>query len=435
MQKTIKLPYNYRLREYQRPLWNAIFKDNYDRAVYVWHRRAGKDLFGLNVIIHSAFFKSVGTYWHIFPTYNQGKKAIWTETDITGRKYLDYIPRELIKSKNDQEMKIQFHNGSVYQIVGSDNVDALRGAGIKGAVFSEYAEQRPTAWEVIQPMIMATNGWSLFNFTPKGHNHAYELWEMAQKDEKWFTQLLTVDDTNEEVFTKEQIKQIRQEFINRGKTLDLFNQEYYCSFNSAVEGAYYSEYLNRAEAEKRITSVKYEQRLLVDTWWDLGVNDTTAIWFTQQVGNEIRVIDFIEDNNKGLEHYIKLVKERPYMYNTHNAPHDIAVREFTSGKARIDTAWELGIKFSIVPNIPVADGINAARSIFNRCYFDENKCKQGLLALRNYKKQFDDLRNTFKVKPLHDWSSNASDAFRYMAVGISENQYQNDVRQYSHAIV
>lgn len=435
MEVKIKIPYKYILREYQRPLWNSFFKDGYNRAVYVWHRRAGKDLFGLNLIIHSAFFKSVGTYWHIFPTYNQGKKAIWTETDITGRKYLDYIPKELIKSKNDQEMKIQFINGSVYQIVGSDNVDALRGAGIKGAVFSEYAEQRPTAWEVIQPMIMATNGWSLFNFTPKGHNHAYELWEMAKLDDKWFTQLLTVDDTQEQVFSKEQIEQIKNEFINRGKTLDLFNQEYYCSFNSAVEGAYYSEYLNKAEADNRITSVSYENRLLVDTWWDLGVNDTTAIWFTQQVGNEIRVIDFIEDNNKGLEHYIRLIKEKTYIYNSHNAPHDIAVREFTSGKARIDIAYDLGIKFDIVPNIPVADGINAARSIFNRCYFDKDKCKQGILALRNYKKQFDDLRNTFKVKPLHDWSSNASDAFRYLAVGISEHETKTSSKQYSHAII
>lgn len=434
MQTTIKLPYKYRLREYQRPLWNAIFKDGYNRAIYVWHRRAGKDLFGLNFIIHSAFFQTIGTYWHIFPTYNQGKKAIWTETDIKGRKYLDYIPKELIKSKNDQEMKIQFTNGSVYQIVGSDNVDALRGAGIKGAVFSEYAEQRPTAWEVIQPMLMATNGWALFNFTPKGHNHSYELWEMAKKNKNWFTNLLTVDDTGEEVFTKQQIKDIRQEFISRGKTLDLFNQEYYCSFNSAVEGAYYSEYLNRAEAEKRITKLKHEQNLLVDTWWDLGVNDTTAIWFTQQVGNEIRVIDFYENNNQGLEHYIKEAKNKPYIYNSHNAPHDIAVREFTSGKARIDTAYEMGIRFDLVPNIPVADGINATRSIFNRCIFDQDNCKQGLLALRNYKKQFDDLRNTFKVKPLHDWSSNAADAFRYLAVGINEKAQEQDHRQYQYAI-
>tara|TARA_R110002110_G_scaffold181672_2_gene388086 strand:+ start:913 stop:2214 length:1302 start_codon:yes stop_codon:yes gene_type:complete len=418
----INIPHDYDRRDYQKEIWQAVISGDFKRAMYVWHRRAGKDLFGLNVIIYFATMTTPGTYWHIFPTYNQGKKAIWSETDVSGRKYLDYIPKELIASQNDQEMKIKFVNGSVYQIVGSDNVDALRGAGIKGAVFSEFAEQRPSAWEVIQPMIMATNGWSLFNFTPKGHNHAYEMWEMAKGNDKWFTQLLTVDDTNEQVFTKDQIQQIKDEFVQRGKPLDLFYQEYYCSFSSAIEGSYYSEQMTAAEKDERITRMPYETNLLVSTWWDLGVNDSTAIWFTQQIGNEVRLIDYIEDTGKGMDHYIKVVKSKPYTYDTHNAPHDIAVREFTSGKARIDVARDLGIDFDIVPNIPVADGINAVRAIFNRCVFDEKNCKQGLLALRNYKKQFDEIKNTFKLKPLHDWSSNAADSFRYMAVGISERK-------------
>lgn len=245
---------------------------------------------------------------------------------------------------------------------------------------------------------------------------------MAKNNDKWYTQLLTVDDTNEQVFTKDQIQQIKDEFIQRGKPLDLFNQEYYCSFSSAVEGSYYSRQMTQADKEGRITRMPYEANLLVSTWWDLGVNDSTAIWFTQQIGNEIRFIDYVEDTGKGLDHYIKVVKSKPYTYDTHNAPHDIAVREFTSGKARIDVARDLGIDFDIVPNIPVADGINAVRSIFNRCVFDEKNCKQGLLALRNYKKEFDERKNTFKLKPLHDWSSNAADSFRYMAVGISERK-------------
>jgi len=430
----ITIPYNWEPRDYQKALWKALTIDNFNRAIYVWHRRAGKDLFGLNLIIFSAITKTAGTYWHIFPTYNQGKKAIWSESDITGRKYLDYIPKEIIKSINQQEMKIEFINGSVYQIVGSDNVDALRGAGIKGAVFSEYAEQRPTAWEVIQPMLMATNGWALFNFTPKGHNHAYELWEMAKKNDNWFSQLLTVEDTKQQVFTNEQIEQIKQEFIQRGKTLDLFNQEYYCSFNNAIEGAYYSQQLARTKEEGRVTSLPYESNLLVDTWWDLGVNDTTAIWFTQQYGNEIRIIDYLEDSGQGLDYYIKELKAKPYIYNTHNAPHDIRVREFTSGRSRYDIAWDLGIKFDVVPNIPIVDGINAVRALFNKCIFDEDKCKKGLLALQNYKKQFDEIRNCFKDKPLHDWSSNGSDAFRYLAVGIDEKRFIKNSQTYDYAL-
>lgn len=414
------MPFKYTLRDYQKPLWRAIFNEEKKRAVYVWHRRAGKDLFGLNVIIVKALTETPGTYWHVFPTYAQGAKAIWNETDKDGRRYLDYIPEQFIESKNEKELKIRFKNGSVYQIVGSDNVDALRGAGIKGAVFSEFAEQRPSAWEVIQPMLMATDGFAIFNFTPKGHNHAYSLYEMAKLNSNWFTQLLTVEDTKSQVFTSTQIEEIKQEFLGQGKTLDLFNQEYYCSFNSAIEGAYYSNALNELEKANKISCIPFDPMLQVSTWWDLGVNDTTAIWFTQVIGREIRVIDFYENKNFGLDHYIKMIKEKPYIYESHNAPHDIAVREFTNGKSRLETAMSLGINFSIVPNIPVEDGINAVRSILPRCFFDKEKCKQGLLSLKNYKKKFDEIRNAFSSKPLHDWSSNAADAFRYFAVGFSD---------------
>lgn len=421
----ITIPHNWEPRQYQLPLWQAITHEQKKRAVYVWHRRAGKDILGLNRIVVAALLEQVGTYWHVFPTYNQGKKAIWTESDINGRPYLDYFPKELIASKNDQEMKLKLKNGSVYQIVGSDNPDALRGAGIKGAVFSEFAEQVPTAWEIIQPMLLATDGFALFNFTPKGLNHAYELFEMAKNKDDWHAEMLTVDDTMPQVFTKEQIENIRQEYIIRGKSLDLFNQEYYCSFHNAIEGAYYSQQIRLAEKEGRITNVPYDPNLLVDTWWDLGVNDTTAIWFTQKIGKEIRLIDYHEDSGFGLNHYAKIIKEKPYIYDRHYAPHDIIVREFTSGKSRIDAARELGINFFVVPKIPRQDGINASRAIFSKCWFDKTKCQKGLMALKNYKKVFDEKRNTFKDEPLHDWASNGADAFRYFAVGFDEQQHQN----------
>lgn len=426
----INIPHNWKPRNYQKPLWEAITTKGLKRAVYIWHRRAGKDLIGLNKIIYSALLEQVGTYWHVFPTYNQGKKSIWSESDINGRPYLDYIPKEAIASKNEQEMKIKFVNGSVYQIVGSDNIDALRGAGIKGVVFSEFAEQIPTAWEVIQPMIMATNGWAMFNFTPKGLNHAYDLYEMAKNDPLWHAETLTVDDTSPEVFTQEQIDQIKNEFLNRGKTLDLFNQEYFCSFTNPVEGAYYAGILK--EIDSQIASVPYEKNLRVSTWWDLGVSDSTAIWFTQNVGKEIRVIDYVENTGVGLDWYIKEVMNKSYIYESHNAPHDIAVREFTSGRARIDIAHDLGIRFNIVPNIPRQDGINCVRSILNKCWFDKDKCQKGLMALKNYKKSFDQKKNCFKNEPLHDWASNGADAFRYFAVGWDDLTHK--VKQPSHYI-
>lgn len=418
MEFDLDIPYNWQLRQYQAPLWDALVNKDIKKAVYVWHRRAGKDLFGLNFLIKCAILGQVGTYWHIFPSYKQGKRAIWDETTLDGRKYIDFIPPPFIESKNDQEMKIKFINGSIYQIVGSDNPDSLRGSGIKGALFSEYAEQNPIARDTIQPMIMASNGFELFNFTPKGQNHSYELYEMAKNNPKWFSQILTVDDT--QIFSKEQLEDIKEETLSRGKTLDFFYQEYYCSFDNAIEGSYYAKQIKRAEEDGRISNIPYESSIPVETFWDLGVNDTTAIWFVQAVGKEIRVIDYYENNGEGLPHYANIINQKGYTYSRHNAPHDIKVRELGSGVSRLETAYKLGIRFDVVPNISIEDGINASRSIFSKCYFDKTKCKQGLLALKNYKKEFDQNKNCFKSKPLHNWASNGADSFRYFAVGFRE---------------
>lgn len=414
----IDIPYNYFLRDYQRPLWNYLANGG-KRACYVWHRRAGKDLIALNWLIQEAVHEQVGTYWHVFPTYRQGKKAIWDETNKNGKKYLDHIPKELIKSKNDMEMRVELWNGSSYQIVGSDNVDSLRGANIKGVAFSEFSEQRPSAWEVIQPMIESNNGFALFNFTPKGQNHAYKLFEFAKENPKWFSQILTVEDTIDQVFTLEQINNIKEEHLAKGKTLDLFNQEYYCSFAGSIDGAYYAAVLSELEKKNRIGNYAHDPIMQVETWWDLGVSDSTAIWFTQSIGNEIRIIDYYENQGHGMQHYIQYCNAKPYIYKSHNAPHDIRVKEFSNGRSRLETAYSLGMSFNVVPNIPVIDGINATRSILPRCYFDKSVAK-GLETLKNYKKDFDEVNNCFKDKPKHDWTSHGADAFRYFAVGFQE---------------
>ena len=414
----IDIPYQYNLRDYQKPLWNYLDNGG-KRAVYVWHRRAGKDLIALNWLISSAVHEKIGTYWHVFPTYRQGKKAIWDETNKDGKKYLDHIPKQLIKSKNDMEMRVELWNGSSYQIVGSDNVDSLRGANIKGVAFSEFSEQRPSAWEVIQPMIESNNGFALFNFTPKGQNHAYKLFEYAKENPKWFSQILTVEDTVNQVFTLEQITNIKEEHLAKGKTLDLFNQEYYCSFAGSVDGAYYAAILTELETKGRVGNYAHDSLLQVETWWDLGVSDSTAIWFTQSIGNEIRIIDYYENQGYGMQHYIQYCNSKPYIYKSHNAPHDIRVKEFSNGKSRLETAYSLGMSFNVVPNIPVIDGINATRSILPRCYFDKSVVK-GLETLKNYKKDFDEVNNCFKDKPKHDWTSHGADAFRYFAVGFQE---------------
>jgi hypothetical protein len=404
-------------------LWLAMIDDKKKRAIYVWHRRAGKDLLALNRILYSAMFEAVGTYWHIFPSYAQGAKSVWQETNSEGRKYIDYIPKSLIAKKNEKELKITLKNGSIYQIVGSDNPDSLRGAGIKGAVFSEYAEQDPRAWATIQPMLLENNGWAMFNFTPKGQNHAYELFKMAQKmPEVWHSEIKTAEETG--VFTQEQLEQVKAEILSEGKTLDFFNQEFLCSFNNPIEGAYYSKIIDDLDKQGRIGNYPWEQQLPVYTFWDLGVGDATTIWFAQFINNEIRIIDYIEDNNRGLASYIKEVKDKPYIYEQHFAPHDIQIREFSNGKSRLETAMELGLRFSIAPKLSIEDGIDAVRAILTKCFFNESTTRRGLLTLKNYKKEFDNKNNTFKLQPKHDWASHGADAFRYLAVS-----YRKDISQ------
>lgn len=414
----IEIPHNLQLRNYQQELWTKSFEKK--RLIYIWHRRAGKDLFALNRLLYAMIFEQVGTYWHIFPTYAQGKKSIWQETDLSGRKYIDYFPKELIKRINESELKITLWNNSTYQIVGSDNPDNLRGAGIKGACFSEYAEQDPRAWETIEPMLRASNGLALFNFTPKGQNHSYELFNMAQKlTDTWYTEIKTVEDTK--AIDLKELEQVKDELIMRGKTLDFFNQEYYCSFTNPIEGAYYSDLIQDLEKKGRIGKFEYERNLLVYTFWDLGVGDATAIWFAQFINNEVRIIDYLEANGKGLDYYIKEVKNKVYVYERHYAPHDIQVREFSNGKARIETALELGLRFNITPRLSIDDGIDATRALLTKCYFNEETTRAGLNALRNYKKEFDFKNNTFKLQPKHDWTSHGSDAFRYLAVSFRDD--------------
>lgn len=427
----LEIPYKFNFREYQKSLWLESFKKK--RLIYVWHRRAGKDIIALNRLLYAMLFEQVGTYWHIFPTYAQGKKSIWQETDKDGRKYLDYIPAEIIKQKNESELKITLKNGSIYQIVGSDNPDNLRGAGIKGACFSEYAEQDPRAWETIEPMLRATGGFALFNFTPKGKNHAYQLYTMAKNlPDFWHCEIKTADDTK--AISPEDLEQIKAEKILRGETLDFFNQEYFCSFTNPIDGAYYGEIIQQIENNNQVRKVDYEPSIPVYTAWDLGVADSTAIWFFQCVNNEIRIIDYLENNNKGLDYYIREIKNKKYIYEKHFAPHDIQVRDFTNGKSRLETAFQLGLRFDVVPNLKVAEGINAVRSILPKCYFNEETTRSGLNALKNYKKDFDFKNNCFKIEPKHDWCSHGADAFRYLALSYRDTLTNIGYMQYTKAL-
>ena len=408
----IQVPDNWRPRDYQLDLWKYL-ENGGKRAVAVWHRRAGKDLLSVNWCVTAAL-KRKGLYWHLLPTYNQGRKIVWDGMTRDGRSFLEHFPKELWANVNNTDMRLELKNGSIYQVVGTDNVDRLVGSNPIGVVFSEYSLQDPRAWDLVRPILAENGGWAMFIYTARGRNHGYDLFNMANRNERWFCQKLSIDDTS--VLTQEAIEEERE----AGMPEELIQQEFYCSFDAPLVGSYYGSLMAKALAEERIKNVPYEPRLEVHTSWDLGMGDSTAIIWFQQFGNEYRIIDYYENQGEGIPHYIKVVREKDYIYGRHIAPHDIKVREMGTGKSRFEVARDLGIRFDVCPNIQVDDGIEAVRSIIPRCYFDEKKCSILVEALRQYRKDYDEKNKVYKNRPLHDWSSHGADAFRYLALGTRD---------------
>lgn len=420
MEEKIRIPYNFEPRVYQLPLLSAI-DNGIKRAIVVWHRRSGKDKTLINLVAKK-MLERVGAYYYFFPTYNQGRKILWDGRDKSGFKFMDHIPEKIRKRTDNTQMLIEIANGSIFQIIGTDNIDSIVGTNPIGCVFSEYSLQDPRAWDFMRPILAENGGWAIFNYTPRGENHGYSLYEMAKNDPNWYVQLLTVNDTK--VIPQNVLDQERKEIIEKDGNDALYQQEYMCSFKVPIAGAYYASQLIKAQEDGRIGKVPYEPSLSVDTYWDLGVNDAMAVWFIQSSGMENRVIDYLEVNGEGLVSVIKSLQEKNYVYGRHVAPHDIEVRELSTGKSRKEVARSLGIDFDVAPKLTLEDGIEAVRNILASCWFDEDKCRRGLNALKSYHKEYDEKNKTYRNHPEHDWSSNGSDAFRYFAVSGKRSKWK-----------
>lgn len=409
----ITLPYNFEPRPYQIPLLRA-FDQGYKRLIQIWHRRSGKDKLDINLVARE-MQQNVGIYYYFYPTYTQGKKALWEGIGKDGFRYINHFPKELLDGKpNDTEMKIRYKNGSLFQVIGTDDIDRIVGTNPRGCVFSEYSLQNPKAWEYIRPILRENGGWAIFNYTPRGKNHGYDMHEMAVKNPLWFVQKLTVNDTN--ILTEKDIQEERE----AGMTEDMIQQEFYCSFTAAVMGSYYWKEYDEAERAGRFGSVPYDPELPVYTVWDLGIADAMSIGFYQIMGQEVRKIDYLEKTGEGLPYFIKILQEKGYVYGKHFAPHDIKARELTSGKSRLEVAKSLGIEFEIIPDIPVQDGIDAGRALFKKLWVDKEKCADWLRLIPQYTKEYDEDNKVFKNKPLHDWTSHGADEYRYAAVVIGK---------------
>ena len=391
------------------------------RAVAVWHRRAGKDELCLHTAACKAF-ERVGNYWHMLPQYSQARKAIWDAVNPrTGKKRIDEaFPLELRATTRQDQMMIIFKNGSTWQVVGSDSFDNLVGSTPCGVVFSEWSISNPRAWAYLRPILAENGGWAFFIYTPRGRNHGYNTLQTAIKSDDWFGEVLTAEKTG--VFDEKTLAAERQELIELYGEDDgdsVFRQEYYCSFDAALLGAFYGKWIEKAEADGRIGNYPAIAGKEVFTAWDLGHSDDTVIWFFQlDLGGKIILIDYYASNGKGIDHYVDILKRRAYTYGRHYMPHDAFADTIQgAGKSILKQMHELGVRnIERVPDESVTQGIQAARKILPNCYFNADPTADGVDSLRNYQRKWDADKKCFGNTPVHDWSSHAADAFRYLAL-------------------
>lgn len=390
--------------------------------VLVLHRRAGKTVMVINEITDRGLTleRHNPQYAYIAPTYGQAKRVAWDYF----KEFTKNIPGVTV---NESELRIDIPRPwkadriRIY-LLGAENPDSIRGVYLDGAVLDEYGTMVPAIWgEVIRPALSDRQGWAIFLGTPNGMNHFYSIYQHASAEQdkpnsSWMSFMLKASESG-------LLPESELEDAKATMSEDAYEQEYECSFQAALTGAYYGKELIRAEKEERICSVPYDRAVVVDTFWDLGVGDSTAIWFVQCVGKEIHLIDYLEDCGQGLDFYVRALKSRAYLYGTHYLPHDAAARELGTGKTRQEQLRTLGIgSMRILPKQNPEDGINAARMILNRCWWDKVKTARGLECLKNYQRKWDPKNQVFSTAALHNWASHGADAFRCLAMGLKEDK-------------
>lgn len=407
----VKVSTGYSPRPLQSELHSSLERFN----VLVCHRRFGKTVFCLNEMIDRALTcqRPNPRYAYIAPLYKQAKTVAWDYL----KTYTEMIPGVKF---NESELRVDFPiNGARIYLLGADNPDSIRGMYLDGAILDEYAQMSPRMWgQVIRPLLADRKGWAVFIGTPMGHNQFWEIYDFARRNPKWFACMYKASETG--IIDAEELESAAAEMDP-----DEYDQEFECSFTAAVKGAYYGRLLALADEDGRIDKVPFDPALPVSTGWDIGIGDDTTTWFFQQSGGWINVIDYYANRGEGMAHYKNMLDtkslEKGYVYATHYGPHDLEAKEWGTGKTRQEQASALGLEFEIVPQVRIKDdGINAVRAVLPRCRFDSENCAEGIEALRQYRREWDDKNRTFRDRPLHDWCSHAADGFQTLALGIQD---------------
>lgn len=399
----IVIPYS--PREQQSKIHDLIDEKRF--SVVVAHRRMGKTVSAINHLIKAAILnkKEAPRYAYIAPTYGQAKRVAWD--------YLVKYATPMGGTENISELRVDFW-GRRIQLYGSDNPESLRGQYFDGVILDEIGDQNPKIWtDIVRPALADRLGWCLFIGTPKGHNHFKELRDRAEREADWG--LLEFKASQTQVIAPSELIAAKSEMGD-----DKYLQEFECSFDAAVEGSYYGQIINDLEEKRHIQEIPRDDLCKMVTAWDLGMGDSTAIWVAQIAGSEVRLIDYYENNGVGLDNYVTWLRNNNYDKAEHILPHDVQVRELGTGKSRMEMLTNAGLEVRIAPKMGVDDGIQAVRRLLPRCWFNVPNVKIGLNALKNYRRAYDEKRKIFFERPLHDWSSHASDAFRYLAIGLNE---------------
>jgi hypothetical protein len=351
--------------------------------------------------------KEAPRYAYIAPTYGQAKRVAWD--------YLCKYARPLGGTENISELRVDFM-GRRIQLYGSDNPDSLRGQYFDGVILDEIGDQNPKIWtEILRPALADRLGWCLFIGTPKGQNHFKDLRDRAEDTPDWG--LLEFKASETSIVDESELKAARAEMGE-----DKYQQEFECSFHAAVEGSYYGKLMNDLEENGRLVEVTRDDLCQTFTAWDLGMGDSTSIWVAQTTGQEVRILDYVENHGQGLDWYVNWIRDNNWTNASHKLPHDVAVRELGTGKSRLEMLQGAGLNVDVLPRLSVDDGIQSVRRLLPKCWFNMPKVRQGVDCLRNYRREYDEKRNVFYEKPLHDWASHGSDAFRYLAIGLDNFQ-------------
>lgn len=401
-----EVKFNYTPREQFQSLHNRTQR----WACMVCHRRAGKTVCAVNELVLRALHtkKKNARYAYVAPFYRQAKDVAWV--------YLKEACQEFCLKIRESSLRVELPNGAWITLYGADNPDALRGLYLDGVVLDEYGDSRPSLWgQVVLPTLADRKGWALFIGTPKGLNHFFKIHERSQEEDGWYS--LTLKASESEILDAKELLEMKAQMAP-----EEYDQEMECNFKAAIKGTYYAEIIQKMEVSGRIAPrvTKFDPGLPVKVACDLGRTDSTAMWFWQETSAGFNLIDYLEEQGRGLDYYIEQLNSKPYKYDEVWLPHDAVAKTLATKRSTIEQLIDAGFPCRKVPRIAVQHGIDAVRLVLKHCYIDQENCFHGIEALRAYSRTFNELTKTFNNAPKHDWASDGSDAFRYFALVCKE---------------